>query len=227
MKLRYIAVGLNTLFFAGNIFGQTKMEKWSLLPYLNDDCISNIVITADLAHPKPCSLIQTNLLSNANLFSLAEQKMLKEIPLKYKNVTTNSGPLGSILAGLERKTNGDWIARFQYTNSEAIDEVRFGLQLSAKFRTKAGDGYDVNLDKPDIHGISLFDFRQVNQNGVTEGLVAAFYGEHCHWWMHYVNGKAVGKWLVWDVWNKKYMNHLCIEAEFKEPFDYDKYFVPN
>jgi hypothetical protein len=56
--------------------------------------------------------------------------LLNEIPLKYAKVTTNSGPPESILVDFKAwplrvqwGTNWQWVARFQFTNSDVWDEV--------------------------------------------------------------------------------------------------------
>jgi hypothetical protein len=228
------------LLFAGTLFAQTNSTPQKTIPIFDPGSQSNLVVIvncldSECAHPS-CPVEYTNLVSNTNLFSPVEQKLLKEIPLKYKNVTTNSGPPESVLVGLD-KTNGNWVAHFQYTNSEAQDEVVFHAlpsngklyrvetqaaqderafgRISAKFRTKVGDGYDVKIARG-----SVFDFQQIKQN-IRDGLVVGLDGDYCGNWMRFINGKAVGKWFVWDR-----DGNLIIEVEFKKPFDFDKYAQP-
>ena len=84
----------------------------------------------------PCPLEYTNIISNTNLFTPDEQKLLKEIPLIYSKVTTNSGPLGSVFIDYHAKpiessygTFWYWTSRFQFTNSDVIDEVTLPAEI--------------------------------------------------------------------------------------------------
>lgn len=189
---------------------------------------SNIIVTADFDHPKPCPPEYTNLISNTNLFSPAEQEKLKEITLKYQNVTTNSGPAGSVFKGLELRqekvetwTNTFWVACFAYTNSAAQEEIRAYAgprYIIARFRTQAGDGYDVSV----ING-SIFAYQEY-KNGLLDGLYAVLHDpnhpeetEHCGMWARFVKGKILGKFLTWGQDNK-----IVVEADFPEPFDFLK-----
>ena len=157
----------------------TEMIKYFFEP----DSQTNMVF---IPH-EDCPLQFTNILSNTNLFTLEEQQLLNQAGVKYKDVTTNSGPQGSILTSL-LKTNLDWcIARFQYTNSDATDEVVFRFRRgsfppiisAAKYRTVSGDGYNVAIglkgDSPDVPVSEFVQFK----NGVEEGLHVGFYGDHC------------------------------------------------
>ena len=242
MKPRlFLSIGL--VLFVGTLLAQTNNTPLKTLPFFDLESQSNLIVIVDCinfecAHPS-CPVEYTNLVSNTNLFSPAEQNLLREIPLKYKNVTTNSGPPGSELIGLD-KTNGNWVARFKYTNSEAQDEVVFHAvpsvngklhrmetqaaqderafgHISARFRTKAGDGYDVTVNR---NKSDLLDFGQIKHNA-KDGLFAGFYGDHSVSWMRFANGKTVDKWFVWSR-----DGSLLIEVEFKEPYDFDKHVQP-
>lgn len=180
-----------------------------------DDSKTNINFIVNT--PKPCPSEYTNIISNTNLFSLDEQKLMKEIPLKYKNVTTNSAPTDSKFVGIGLGSfwlDGFTIERFHQTNSEAQVEVFFdkhnGRVAGVSFRTKSGDGYDVSFYDRGV----IESFRQF-KHGQLDGLWADFDGDHCSAWMRFSNGKAIGKWLVWNRTGSLYM-----EAEFKQPFDF-------
>ena len=68
--------------------------------------------------------------------------------------------------------------------------------------------------KPDISFIQL-------KKGVPNGLNVTLSGdEHCKNWLHYTNGMASGKWLEWEAYNG-----LSLEAEFKTPYDIQKYMI--
>jgi hypothetical protein len=224
MKLRHLILGWNLLFLAC----MTSHAERLIFPFLTLESQSNIIVTADFDHPRPCPPEYTNLISNTNLFSLAEQKKLKEVTLKYQNVTTNSGPAGSVFKGwglrqekIETWTNTFWVACFAYTNSDAQEEI---YQTSpgtivARFRRQAGDGYDVSV----ING-SIFAYQEY-KNRLLDGLYAVLHDpnhpeekEHCGMWARFAKGKIMGKYLMWGQDNK-----IVVEAEFPKPFDFLKY----
>lgn len=226
MKLTNIVLTLNLLLLASNLFGQANQTKQSLIDTLDPDSQTNIIVIRDEGWPRPPSPPQyTNLISNTNLFSSAEQKLLWEIPLKYENVTTNSGPPGSVLTSLNKDTNGYWVARFQYTNSDAQDEITFGFRKTAMFLNKSGDGYGVSIGPADYMGRKVvkwdIGFCQF-KHGVRHGLSVRFYDDgHCLTWMRFSNGMAVGKWLEWES-----DNGLSLEVEFRTPYDFLKHYHP-
>jgi len=224
MKLKYITLVLSLLYSTGNLLGQTNYEQHLIFPLLTPECQSNLVVTATPEHSKPCTPENTNLLSNTNLFSPAEQQLLKEIPLKYKSVTTNSGPAGTVFKGLAVR---QWklqqelvktfpVSCFVYTNFEAREEIAFMSSRTtiASFRTQFGDGYDVNL----IDG-ELVQYQQY-KNGVLDGLCigGVFDVVHCGHWARFVKGKLLGNFYYWDR-----EGNIIMDAEFKEPFDFLKY----
>ena len=221
MKRTDIILGLSLL-LAANLWGQTNQAKQPLIDFLDTDSQTNLIVIRNGNRSLPCPPQYTNLLSNTNLFSPAEQKLLQEVRLKYENVTTNSGPPGSVLANLNKDTNGQWVALFRYTNSDAQDAVTFSWMISAKHLDKANDGYEVDVTpgsggaKPDIGFIQL-------KQGIPNGLSVALSGdEHCQNWLHYSNGMAVGRWLEW--WRLD--NGLSLEAVFKAPYDIQKHIIP-
>ena len=232
MKLLHLVF---SLIFSVSVFGQTDNDEHLPIPVallggsfsdfehtpmsswrgLTEDK-TNITFIADT--PKLCPAEYTNILSNTNLFTPDEQKLLTEISFEYKNVTTNSGPSGSVFVGLDKDNfafTGDYeFALFRYTNSEAQVKVFFdkngkGKASWIRFRTQAGNGYDASFYKNGIAAFRQFKHKQLN------GLWADFEDDHCSDWMCFTNGKAVGKWLVWNRTGSLYM-----EAEFKEPYDF-------
>lgn len=180
-----------------------------------------------------CPPQYTNVISNTNLFTLDEQKLLKEVLFKYKNVTTNSGPTGSVLTGLEKKNNY-WVAHFSYTNLEAFEDIIFGDRSTearhngdyndfiaglgiplAKFRTKDGNGYDATISRSS----DMFStFAEIKQ-GKVNGLFVDFSNGHCADLLRFVSGNAVGQWLQWDTYTDNHLLKVKIEA----PLDYFKY----
>jgi hypothetical protein len=216
-----------------SIIGMTAHAEQLIFPYLRPESQSNIIVTADPEHRISCPPEYANLLSNTNLFSAAEVQQLKAIPLKYKNITTNSGPAGTIFNGLAKR---QWIAElgygnaigtaitifqvscFAYTNSAAWEEISFTSYMGAivNFRTESGDGYNVQL----ING-RVIRYEEY-KNGVLDGLNESqgFDEDHCTTWSRFVKGKIVGKFIAWNEGGD-----IFAEAEFKEPFDFLKYCV--
>jgi hypothetical protein len=122
------------------------------------------------------------------------------------------------------------VACFRYTNSGTSDEILFfpGSKyasnetktyqaLLVKHETKSGYRYDADISGPDNHGISSLQFDEY-QNGMRNGLSVGFYGADCGDWKRFLNGMAVGQWLVWGDGGK-----LILEAEFKTPYDFEKH----
>ncbi|MEI6078307.1 MAG: hypothetical protein WCS94_22195 [Verrucomicrobiota bacterium] len=221
IKPTNIILGLSILLTA-NLFGQTNQAKQPLIDFLDPDSQTNIIVIKNGDTSWPCPPQYTNLLSNTNLFSPAEQKLLRGVRLKYENVTTNSGPPGSVLASLNKDTNGYWVALFQYTNSDVQDEITFGWKITAKHLDKANNGYEVDVsprsgDK-NPH-IACYQIKHNVMDGLCVGLSS---DDHCLSWMHYSNSMAVGKWLEW--WGLD--NSLSMEAEFKVPYDIQKHAIP-
>jgi hypothetical protein len=204
--------------------GAASFAEQLLLPWLTPESQSNVVVTAVPGHPRSCPPEYTNLISNTNLFTLAEQKLIGEIPLKYKNVTTNTGPVDTEFKGIEWrqwKFKGQIIKTFQvscfvHTNSGAWEEIAFlqPRQTFIVYRTQTGDGYNVNL----LDGVFLGPFTEY-EHGVLNGLSIGqgFDKEHCNSWERHANGKLIGKLLGWNE-----SGELFFEAEFKEPFDLSK-----
>lgn len=226
MPQLYIAISIFFLLCGETLFGQNDSSKHLVFPFLSVKSQGDIVVTADLNNPINCPISYTNLLSNTNLFSQAEQIKLNEISKKYANVTTNSGPAESEFAGFGIRQSsfmGDTdvflVSCFVYTNIAAKEEIDFHNdgQIVSRFRTQAGDGYDVKL----IDG-RLFQYQEYRKS-VLEGLYIAIKispspGEDkCGSWARFRGGKILGKFFGWDDDGK-----IVIEAEFKRPFDFVK-----
>ncbi len=201
----------------------TSHAERLVFPLLLPESQSNIIVTAAPEHSKACPLEYTNLMSNTNLFSPAEQSLLRQIHLQYNGVTTNSGPLGTIFKGVELRQwkSGERVVKtfsvscFDYTNFNARDEIAFlsQRQIMIVFRTQDGNGYNVNL----IDG-RLAQYQEY-KNGVLDGLYVGqvFDNERCNYWARFVKGRIVGKFLGWNE-----DGEIDMEAEFKEPFDFSK-----
>jgi hypothetical protein len=245
MKLRKFILGLILIISAGYVFGQTNQAGRLFVPFLDKESQSNIIVTLDLSGSgEPCPLQYTNVLSNTNLFTLEEQKAIQEVFVKYKNVTTNSGPPGTELVGLYKTNyivkamNKDWpvekwIANYQYTNSGTKEEIRLGgNMLFAKFRTESNDGYNVNISSTGSGPTLRFiEFRK----GLVNGILVEFANTHQSWtndyrqdefegcpvdeYRQYTNGLVLGNFLMWNPKN----NNLVLEAQFTEPYEFDKH----
>ena len=194
------------------------------LPFLTPESQSSVIVTAAPEHEMPCPLQYTNLFSNTNLFSPVEQKLLKEIPLKYQSVTTNAGPVGTVFKGIELR---QWkierprsvtmtlsVSCFTYTNSNAREEIgNYGGTTIVIFRTRFGDGYNLQIS----HN-RLLQYQEY-KDGKLDGLCikSIFDADHCNEWARFVKGKIVGKFIGWSQNGK-----IDMEAKFKEPFDFLK-----
>ena len=225
MKIRYtIILGLGLSFSATYLIAQSKSANHLLIPYFDPASQSNIVVSVcDFKGGQPCPLIYTNIVSNTNLFTSEEQQLLNKVFVKYKNVTTNSGPSGTVLASLCKtnlvnlyRTNEFFVALFQYTNSAEFEKVWFFEgHISAASTAEAGGGYTVGIGKDGSCSVLRFNRKK---NGLNDGIMADIYGDHLQTYGHYTNGMAIGKYIVWNPQN----NNLMLEAEFKEPYDFAK-----
>jgi hypothetical protein len=244
MKLPHLILGVSLLLLAGDLFGQTNQARL-FIPFFDRDSQSNVVVAfCNLGRGERCPLEYTNVLSNTNLFTQMEQKEISEVFVKYKNITTNFGPSGTLLVNLY-KTNytvqaidkavniENYIACFQHTNSDAREEVIFGGGVLIRVRNKANDGYNVTFNC--TGGGTLLNFWEVKQNlinglfigfddnrpqGVTwDYKLANFDGSHLEEYRRYTNGMVFGKFLMWNTQN----GNLMLEADFKEPYSFDKH----
>ena len=247
MKLQQFILNLALLFSAGKLFCQSNQTERLFIPLMDKESQSNVnVAVSDFGGPgKPCRPEYTNVLSNTNLFSLEDQQIIKEVFVKYQNVTTNSGPPGTVLAGLYR-TNytikvmnetanvENWVANFQFTNSEAHEQIKFGSGMSAEFRNKSNDGYNASITRTG-GGTTLLNFGEI-KHGLPNGLFARFTDLHeqgPNWdyklasftnsqlveYRQRTNGLVTGKFLMWNALN----GNVIVEAEFKEPYEFEKH----
>jgi hypothetical protein len=228
---------------------QPNHSERSYIPFLDRESQSNIIVKVSdvFGEGQPCPKEYTNVLSNTNLFSLEEQRSIKHAFLIYTNVTTNSGPPGTILAN-HYKTNyaikvmgrivkvTNWISRFQYTNCEAHEEIMIGKGgILAKFRNGSNDGYNVYIDrtgggsilqfmevKQDLISGVLADFEDTHEQGTTwDYRLANFNNSRLAEYRQYTNGMVFGHYFVWNARN----GNLIIESEFKQPYDFENHRV--
>jgi len=243
MKLRSITIGLVLFILVGKLSGQTHQAERLFVPYIDVESQSNVDVTVSGAE-QACQQEYTNTLSNTNLFSSREQNLIREIFAKYKNVTTNSGPSGTVCAshyltnylvhaGERTVRVENWIANFQYTNFNAQEQIILGGGgLSAKFRTKSDGGYNMYFIR--TGNGTMLRFSEV-KNGLINGVLVAFEDLHpqgTNWnfrnadftdsclteYRQYTNGMVFGKFLMWNS-----RNNLILEANFKEPYDFEKH----
>jgi hypothetical protein len=228
-----------------NLFGQTDQAERLLIPFLAKESQSNIIITISdiFGNGRPCTTAYTNSLSNTNLFTPKEQELIRGAFVKYIKITTNSGPSGTklvnlyktntVITAMNRTVNAEWwVGQYRYTNSDAMEEVTWSGGLFAKFRTKSNDGYNVHIGR--VGTGSSFRFMEI-KNGLINGLLVEFQDFHAqslNWdykasdfsgnyiteYRQYTNGMVLGKYLMW---NK--IGNLIIEADFKEPYDFEKH----
>jgi len=245
MKLQHLILNVSLILSVESIFAQPNQTDQKSLPFLDQESQSNVVVT--VCGEQPCPQIYTNILSNTNLFTLKEQKLIGEALVKYRSVTTNSGPSGAVLVNLY-KTNyiikamsrtvdvENSVARFQYTNSDAQEEVKIGSGgILARFLTKSNDGYYVSITC--VGGGSMLRFTEM-KNDLMNGLLVGFEDSHAQgtaWdyrladfsnshlteYRQYTNGMVFGKFLAWNSRN----SDLILEADFKKPYDFEKHRV--
>jgi hypothetical protein len=127
----------------------------------------------------------------------------------------------------------NWIALFQYTNCEAHEEVMIDKWMSSKFRDKSNDGYNVVITR--TGGGSMLQFMEVKHdliNGLLITLVdtnaqgttwdyrlANFNNSRLAEYRQYTNGMVLGRCFMWNFRN----GNLTLEAEFKQPYDFEKH----
>jgi hypothetical protein len=229
------------LLVTGNLFGQTNDSSKKLLQGFDAASQSNVEVIASGGNDEvPCPPEYTNVISNTNLFTAYEQKLLNDIASDYGNEVSNTVPPGSVLVSFKATpiqtswgTHWDWVARLQFTNSDLTDEISPGGDLFRhKVRNTEGDGYDFGIVPTKLDHVPYdytgvagpeFWFQQI-KHGVKDGLsVSIIHGDHCQQWMRYSNGWAVDKKLYWDPNYDK----LAIWAKFKEPFDIDRTHDPD
>ena len=236
---------LSLLFFTW----KTIRAEQLVFPFLRPEFQSNIVVTADFGHSKPCSEKYTNLFSNTNLFSIQEQMRIAEVAQKYLNVTTNSGPAGTVFkrwglrqmkySKLTGETNPFLVACFAYTNFTAQEEIGTrNNSIIAKFRTQNGDGYNVTFKNNFL--VTYREFKRGKSDGLfvlAHDPIYPYPDEHCGMWAHFSSGRAVGKFIVWQrspphdlieireeiKVTERTEFRIVAEAEFKEPFNFLKY----
>ena len=229
---------LNLLLFTCNLLGQNKPNSDDAMDLLQGMFEPDSRTNMTFVNYGLCPPQYTNVISNTNLFTPGDEKLFNEILVNYKNVTTNSGPPGSVLIGLT-KTNGYCVAHFAYTNSDAHEDITFadpaaatarsgggynefisGISASplARFRTKSEDGYDAIINPPDASQISTIFFGQI-KSGKIDGLFVVFENDHCETLLRFVKGMAVGRWFEWDVRR----DNSLLEIKIKSSLDYFQY----
>jgi len=216
------------------------------IPFFDEQSQSNVVVTVCNLNGQPCPLEYTNTISNNYLFNSDQQKEIEGIFVKYRNVTTNSGPDGTVLASFYKTntivkamgrsfTNKLLIAGFQYTNLDAHEEITFGHGILAEFKNRSNDGYHVSFTRTGdgtllsytevkhgmINGL-LARFVDIHAQGMTwDYKRASFDGNHLEEYGQRTNGLVIGKYFMWNPQN----GDLVIQADFKQPYDLNKHRV--
>jgi len=230
--MKFLAYISALLFCGSTLLADALPDEAGLLAHLfAPDSQTNLTIKVE----RVSSARLANDLSNTNLFSNQEIKWLSEVRSKYKNLSTNSGPPGSTLVGLD-KTNNYIVAHFTYANSTDHENLffqinkdvsprgsgystfKFLLSRVAEFRSAEGDGYDAMIGLPDEKGKEDLTIVQI-RNNTPEGLFVNLYGDRCRTLIHLKNGKAIGRWLEWDLRDG---GGVC-DIQIKSPLDYFSY----
>jgi hypothetical protein len=137
MKLQYFVLNISLLFCVSNLSGQDI--DIDMVYELPANIQSNIVLI--VTNTQPCPKEYTNVLSNTNLFTLAEQKLFNDISLIHKNVMTNDSKISS--------------ENFRTKSGDGYDVYFNGNSIERFLQFKRGivDGLYVNFK--DDHCISL------------------------------------------------------------------------
>jgi hypothetical protein len=225
------------------------------IPFLEPASQSNVIVSVLSVFDKgdPCPAQYTNVLSNTNLFTPEQQITIKEVLAKYKNVTTNSGPPGTVLIGfyktnfiapplywvetnaywMAHRTNEIWVSTFQHTNSEAQEEIRIGPGMSARFTTNSNDGYTVSIAQTGSGSLLSFTERK---HGSATGLLVRFADLHAQGMTwdrkltnfsdgHLVEYMQTTNGMAFGKWLmwNPSTGGLTMAAECKEPYDWNNH----
>lgn len=161
--MKWLQTFIGFLFLANNIFAAEYSNKL-FIPFLEPNSQSNVIVTVS-GSGKPCPTQYTNSISNTNLFTADERKTIGEALIKYRHVTTNVGPSGTVLVSFyrtnfitepiywvetnswnARKTNQNLVSIFRYTNSDAEEEVWFSKGISAQYKDQIGNHRNVSIN---------------------------------------------------------------------------------
>ena len=95
MKPHSLLLGCATLFIVVIFAAQIRSAQPLVTDLLDAASQSNVVVTvSDWDHPGPCPLKYTNVLSNTNLFTPAEQELLRAVSLpSHRNLKKTVGNL--------------------------------------------------------------------------------------------------------------------------------------
>ena len=248
-RLQFLFVGF-AISFAFNLFGTERL----FIPFLDPASQSNVAVTVSaFGKGQSCPPEFTNSVSNTNLFTPEEQQMIRDIFVKYKNVTTNSGPPGTILINFYKtnfiapplywvKTNEYWrthrtneelISEFEYTNSESREQIRFGGGMLAVFTNKLNDGYNASFARTGSGTLLTISERK---HGLHVGILARFDDLHPQGtsWdyrradfsdAHLEEYMQMTNGMVLGKWLmwNPQDGSLMLEAESKEPYDWNNH----
>jgi len=175
MKLKRLILVLGLLIATCNLFGQTNNSPKKLLQGFDAASQSNVEVIAsgNMDDAVPCPPEYTNVISNTNLFTPAEQQLLKDAQLYLTN-NTYSGPI---------------IHHVRDKSGAGYDLRDDGLAT--------GSGYGGV-----VVGSHEYWFIQI-KNGVNDGLKVEMENDHCVQWLRYSNGWAVDKKLYWAPYGNK------------------------
>lgn len=243
------------LAFCGEIQEAIKRPEHLYIPFLEPASQSNVVVTvcSIFAAGDPCPAEYTNVLANTILFTPEEQRIIGDALVKYQNVTTNSGPPGTVLVNYYRtnvivapvywmETNTPWnfrrtnqirVACFQYTNLEAQEEIRFSGGLSARFTTKSNNEYTASIARTGSGSLLTVTERK---HGSGSGLLVRFDDLHAQGetWDYKLADFSKGHLIEYMqttngmMLGKWFMwnasnGRLILQAECKTPYDWNNH----
>lgn len=228
-----------------NAFAQINVTNLLSIPFLDTASQSHGVVVAVCDfNAKQCPQDCTNVLSNTNLFTGDQKSVISGVFEKYKNIATNSGLSGAILKECYRTNRTvrvlgrtmdieSWIAKFQYTNFPATEELMLGEGgLLAKYRSKSNGCYNVSFTRTGRG--TMLRFTEMKDEMIN-GLLASFddgFPQGTHWdfrranpngyrlteYRQYTNGLVLGRFLMWNS-----SGNLTLEADFKEPYEFERH----
>lgn len=206
--------------------GYTNTNIGFLATRLKPDSLTKVKMTADFEHPINCPVELTNVLWNTNLLSIEESKRIRERVTRFKDLTVDSIPSGTILQKSGQRTvdvsdMGIFydLTYKRYTNGSATEELTaLPPRFIVRSRDAHGDGFDASFSQNEF-GLNIF-YQEFFKN-TPEGLMMILgmpdksANINLLSLVRFKKGKAVGNYLEWG--ND---GSITTSIEFSEPYDF-------
>lgn len=217
------------------VFSNTNSDGRLLLSNFLPEIQKDVEVLANWENKIPCPVELTNLLSNTNLISPEEEQMFKGLVNKYKDLSFDTVPVGTVhrKSGARNVTarflNSDVkrvrrdltvsYHRYKDTNSlGTIELVQPGVSLVARIRNSSKDGFDLEIGRAE-NGLDFSSLEFLNgvPNGLSITVNRADEQDQARIvsLVRFKDGLAVGKFIRWDL-----QGNLSTFAEFKKPFEF-------